>query len=573
MKNWKIKKIFSEKEFSDNLRKKYNLVILSLLKNRGVEKEEEIEKYFNFDYEKDLSDPLKIYGMEKVVDRIALAIKNKEKVVIFGDYDADGVSASALLYETFSALGVADIVCYIPDRQLEGYGMNDEALENLKKEKVSLIVTVDCGITNVSEIEKARELKMDVIITDHHHAPEVLPKAFVIINPNIPDSGFTFNQLAGVGVAFKLAQALYLKLAPEKTEQLKWLLDLVALGTIADCVSLTGENRTLVKYGLIVLSKTKRVGFQEMFKVGRIDISEDKSPEVSKIAFQVAPRINAAGRMNHASVAYNLLIEKNPVLARDMALEVESNNQKRQKVTKEIFQEIQVLATSSFKDKKFIFAESEHWPVGILGLVAGKITEEFQKPTIVMQRQEKEFVGSLRSIPEINIVEMLEKCSELLIKFGGHSQAAGVRISHENKEKFCQKMSSLVEEELREKEIVPILEIDAQISPEDIDWEFVSELRKMEPFGQGNRDPLFCMRNMSVVDFKVVGNGEKHLKLSLRGEGTSPKIFEAIGFGMAQKFPEIKKDDKIDAAFNLSEDEWNGNKKIQMKVVDMKVVN
>jgi len=569
MTDWKIKE--NNGNFLDMLLEKYGPIILQLLKSRGLETSEEIEKYFNFDYEKDLSDPFSITDMKKAVERISKAIETQENMAIFGDYDADGVSSSAVLFETLTNLGLQNISCYIPDRQLEGYGMNEKAVEYLNEKKITLIITVDCGITNITEVEKAKEMGIDVIITDHHHAPEILPKAYALINPNIPDSGFPFKSLAGVGVAFKLAQALCQKKAPEKLEQLKWTLDLVALGTIADCVPLLFENRVLAKYGLIVLSKTKRVGFLEMFKVGRIDISENNIPDAHKVAYQIAPRINAAGRMDHANVAYNLLIEKNPVLARDMALEVESNNQKRQKITAEIFREIQVLASNSFKDKKFIFAESLHWPVGILGLVAGKIADEFKKPTIVLQRQETEFVGSLRSIPEINIIETLEKCSELLTRFGGHSQAAGVTVKPENIEKFYAKMSQLIEEELAGKEIVPVLDVDCEITLDDINWEFVAELKKMEPFGIGNEEPVFLAKNVIISDLKIVGNGSKHWKLSLMSESGSPKIFDAIGFSLTTKFPDLKKNDKIEMVFNIQEDEWSGNKKIQLNLIDLRI--
>lgn len=573
MKNWKIKK--SSESFLPELTKKYSSVILRLLKNRGIESFEDIENFFDFDYEKNLNDPNLISGMKEAVERIIKAKNSKdggEKIAIFGDYDADGVSSSAVLFEALQDLGFDQVVCYIPDRQTEGYGMNEESINYLAKEKAKLIITVDCGITGYEEIEKAKKLGMDVIVTDHHHAPKKLPSALAVINPNIPDSGFPFKGLAGVGVAFKLAQALYQKQAPEKQEKLKWLLDLVALGTIADCVPLLGENRVLVKYGLIVFSKTKRAGLQEMFKVGRIDISENNIPDARKVAFQVAPRINAAGRMDHANVAYKLLIEKDSAKARIMALELEDKNKERQKVTAEIFREVQVLANNSFKDKKIIFAENPHWQVGILGLVAGKIAEEFQKPTVILQRQEKEYVGSLRSIPEVNIIKILEKCSDLLLRFGGHSQAAGVSVAHGNIEKFYAKISALVEEELKGKEITPSIEIDCEISVDDINWEFVADLKKMEPFGNGNEEPIFLMRNVIISDLKIVGNGQKHWKLSIRGESGSPKIFDAIGFSLVEKFPNLKKDDKIDIVFGLSEDEWNGNKKIQIKMIDLRLV-
>lgn len=568
MVDWKIKsgKISSQEKTGD-----YHPIVLGLLKNRGISKKGEIKDFFEFNYE-DLTDPLNISNMEKAVDRIAKAKEKKEKIFIFGDYDADGVTATALIFETLENLGFKNVSVYIPDRQAEGYGINETALKHLKKLKTDLIITVDCGISNWKEIKKANELGMNVIITDHHSIPEKLPEAFCIINPNLENSGFAAKDLAGVGVAFKLAQALYKKMDPKNIDRLKWLLDIIGIGTIADCVPLLFENRILAKYGLLVLSKTRRIGLQEMFKVGRIIISENDMPDVHKVAFQIAPRINAAGRMDHASVSFNLLLEKNQAKARNLALEVEGRNQERQKVTAEIYREVQILAQNLFKDKKFIFAENEHWPVGILGLVAGKITEEFKKPSIILQKQEKEYVGSLRSIPEVNIVECLRECSDLTVKFGGHSQAAGVTILHENIGKFYKKLSEIVEKKLKGKEIVSVLDIDMEISSEDIDWEFMSELKKMEPFGQGNPEPVFLVKNMVIADLRVCGNGSKHLKLSLKGESGGPKIFDSIGFGFGDRFPNIKKGDKIDIVFNLKEDSWNGSKKIQFNLIDLRII-
>ena len=567
---WKIKS--SKDNFNFKLAEKYHPIILNLLAGRGIVEEREIEKYFSFNYEKDLSNPFLLTDMDKATERILEAKNKKEKIAIFGDYDADGVTASAILYETLASLGIKNIICYIPDRQSEGYGMNEKAIKYLFQQKVNLIITVDCGITNLLEVEKAKKLKIDIVITDHHHIPSKIPEACAVVNPNREKNNPNTKKLAGVGVAFKLAQALYQKIAPEKTEQLKWALDLVAIGTIADCVSLLGENRILTKYGLIVISKTKRLGLKEIFQVGRIEISENNIPDTHKVAFQIAPRINAAGRMDHASAAYNLLIEKNLAKAREMALELENKNQERQKITKEIFREVKILAENSFKDKKFIFAENLHWPVGILGLVAGKITEEFGKPTAIFQKQKKESVGSFRSVPEVNIIEIIEKCSELLTKFGGHSQAAGVSLPNENIEKLYKKMSGLIEEKLKEKKITSEIRIDAEIKAEDINWELVNGIKKMEPFGEGNMEPIFCAKNLIVIDAKIVGNGQKHWKLSLQGEIGSPKIFDSIGFSLVENFPNLRKNDKINIVFSIQEDKWNGNKKIQLKLIDLRVI-
>jgi len=566
MNSWKIK--IENKEKEEKI-ENYHPVILALLRKRGIEKEEEIRLFFDSSYE-NLSKPMKISGMEKAVKRIISAKEKNEKITIFGDYDADGVTATALICETLENLGFKNISAYIPDRQIEGYGINEKALEYLKKQNTNLIITVDCGISNQKEIETANKIGIDVIITDHHSLPEKLPEAFCIINPHIPDSGFESENLAGVGVAFKFAQALFEKINPDKQDQLKWLLDIVGIGTIADCVPLLGENRIFVKYGLLVLSKTKRIGLQEMFRVGRITIDEKNIPDTHKVAFQIAPRINAAGRMDHASVSYNLILEKDRIKARNLALEVENKNQERQKLTAEIFREIHILAQNSFKNKSLIFAENEHWPVGILGLVAGKITEEFKKPSVILQKQEKEYVGSLRSIPEINIMDVLRECSDFMVKFGGHAQAAGVTILHENISKFYEKLSEAVEKRMRDKKAVSALEIDLEIMPEEIDWNFMNELKKMEPFGEGNPEPIFLMKNMIIADLRICGNGNKHLKLSLRSENKSPKIFDSIGFGFGNKFPDLKNEDKIDIVFNLKEDSWNGNKKIQFNLIDLK---
>lgn len=565
---WRVKEKSNIKNIE--LEKKYHPLVLQLLASRGIFGETEINNFFRPDYATGIYDPFIFPDMGKAVERIIKARESQEKVAIFGDYDADGVTSTAVLFEVLEKLGLKCAEIYIPDRQLEGYGMNIEAINLLQKKGITLIITVDCGITNIEEVERAKKLGIDVIITDHHHVPKELPEAFAIINPSGGKSLYPFKNLAGVGVAFKLAQALCQKIEPAGIERLKWLLDLVAIGTIADCVPLIDENRVIVKYGLVVLSKTRRQGLLEMFKVGRIMIDENNIPDTQKIAFQISPRINAAGRMDHASVSFKLMIEKNAAVARDMALEVESKNQERQKVTAEIVREIRIVAENMYKDKKLIFVHNEHWQVGILGLVAGKIADEFNKPTVVLQKQDQEFVGSLRSIPQINIIEALEKCSDLLIRFGGHAQAAGVRVAPGKIEKFYEKLSQIIEKELQGKDIIPELEIDAEIKAQDINWDLVSELKKMEPFGEGNVEPVFLMKGMLIQDLRIVGNGSKHLKLALRSRDGGPKIFDAIGFGFGDKLPDLKNGDRIDIVFNLQEDEWNGNKKIQLKLVDLK---
>ncbi|EKE10643.1 MAG: hypothetical protein ACD_15C00225G0027 [uncultured bacterium] len=567
LKNWTVAEKIGEVD--SELKERFHPIVLQILANRGVLEKNKLEKFFVFDYEKDVLDPFLFCDMEKAVARILQAREKKEKIAIFGDYDADGVTATALIYEALSKIGCEDIVYYIPDRQSEGYGMNEKAVEYLSKEGATLIITVDCGITNIKEVKLAISFGMDVIVTDHHHAPNLLPRAIAIINPHVENCGYPEKTLAGVGVAFKLAQAVYTKAAPDKMEQLKWLLDLVVIGTVADCVPLVGENRVLVRYGLVVLSKTRRTGLLEMFKVGRIAIDEDNVPDTQKIAFQIAPRINAAGRMDHASSSLKLMIEKDVVRARDLSLEVESRNQSRQKMTKEIVREVRALAENSFKDRKLIFASNEHWQVGILGLIAGRIADDFNKPTAVFQKKEKEFIGSFRSINQFNIVEALEKCSDLLIKFGGHSQAAGAQLKIENMEAFYERLSGIIENDLAEKDLSPALEIDFEILAPDVDWSLLENISKLQPFGEGNSEPVFLMRNLIVETMRIVGNGSKHLKLSLKSK-EYPMVFDAIGFGLGENSLGINEGDNLDVVFNLKEDEWNGNKKIQLFLIDIK---
>jgi len=543
---------------------------LKIFFQKGLNTPEKINRFLFPDYDKDLHSPFLFSQMPQAVKRIKKAKKRKEKVAIFGDYDADGITSSAVLAEIFKKLNIPFEI-YIPNKRSEGYGLNLEAIKELKEKNVSLIVTVDCGISNAEEIIGASKMGIDVIITDHHHIPSEIPKAHSIINPQMKNSGYPFKELAGVGVAFKFAQALCEELIPNEKDQLKWLLDLVAIGTIADCVPLLEENRILCKYGLIVLSKTRRIGLQELFKVGRILVDENNVPNTHKISFQIAPRINAAGRMDHANIAYNLISEKDRIKARELALELETYNQERQAITKQIVKEVEVLANNAFKNKKFIFAVGEHFSLGVAGLAAGKIADKFRKPTAILQKGRNESRGSFRSIPQINIIEAIEKYGNLLTKYGGHNQAAGISIKNENLEEFYKRLNTFIEKRLADKDVPPEILIDAEISSKDINFKLAEEIKKMEPFGVGNEEPIFLTKNLIVEELKWVGNGEKHLKLFLRPGDKTPKIFEAIGFNSFDRFKDIKIGNIMDLVFHLQLDNWNGNKKIQLNIIDLKI--
>ncbi|NTW27413.1 MAG: single-stranded-DNA-specific exonuclease RecJ [Candidatus Moranbacteria bacterium] len=567
MAKWTIKEL---QEIPPAFSLALNGLVAKLLFSRGLTNEKEIEQFIAPNYEKDSHSPFLFRDMDKVVERLKKARDQKEQVAIFGDYDADGITSSAIIKETFDNLGINSFV-YIPNKHKEGYGINSDAIDMFKEKNVTLFITVDCGITSVAEVEKANALGMDVIITDHHHVPENVPKAFAIINPHQENCGYPFADLAGVGVAFKVVQAIFEKLMPEQIHLSRWMLDLVAIGTIADCVPLIGENRLFVKYGLIVLSKTRRVGLLELFTVGNIVIDENEIPDTKKVSFYIAPRINAAGRINHASLAYNLVVEKDVVYARDLALELEANNSERQKITEKIVDEVKVLADNAFKDKKFIFAISEHFSIGVVGLVAGKIVQKYNKPTAIFQKTEGVSKGSFRSIPQINIIETIGECKELLVKFGGHSQAAGVSVANENLDKFYEKMNQLINDKLEGIDISPEVRIDGQLKSSEIDFDLVDDLEKLKPFGQGNDEPIFVIRDLIVREKRTIGTGNKHIKLFLSPSDGSPKVFEAISFNGYDRYSKIAQNDCVDVACNIQKDEWNGNKRIQLMVVDVKI--
>lgn len=538
-----------------------------LLEDRGYLDEKAWECFFAPQYGRDLHDPFLFSQMDRAVERIGAAIKQGETIGIFGDYDADGVTSSVVMREALEALGCR-VVVYIPKKDTEGHGLNVRALDFFISEGVRLMMTLDCGMMNHAEIERANELGLEVIIIDHHHVPEVLPAASAIINPKLPGETYPFHELCGAGTSFKVAQALFRRLAPEREEELKWLLDVVATGTVADVMPLIGENRVLVKYGLIVLSRTRRVGFQEMFQVGKMGIDEEKQPTARDIGFQIAPRINAASRMAHAMLAHDLLMEQDAEKARALALELEAHNVARQKISTAATEQVKLLAQEKYQDKKFIFAVGEEYPFGIVGLIAGRVASTYRKPTCVLYRGETESMGSFRSIPEFSIIEAIEQCSDLLVKFGGHAQAAGMTIKNEHLDAFYERFNALVEEALQDTVTEPELWIDVSLKPSDIVPELVTDIARFAPFGEGNLEPVFHLADMQVKQTRFVGSGNKHLKLTLASADGS-KVFDAIGFSLGERFPDITPGDQFDVVFNLEENTWNGRTSIQLKLIDL----
>lgn len=540
----------------------------ALLIERGLTDTEAREKFLVPNFDRDTHDPFLFKEMDKVVTRIGKAKEAGETVGVFGDFDADGVTSSVIIREALTALGIP-VAVYIPEKLHEGHGFNVLAVEYFREKHITLVLTLDCGMTNHEAISAAKKYGIETIVVDHHHVPEILPEAYAIINPKIADETYPFRELCGAGTSFKVAQALYQRFLPLEQDKLKWLLDVVATGTVADVMPLIGENRVLVKYGLIVLSKTRRVGFQEMFAVGNMKIDEHNIPDAHMIGFQIAPRINAASRMAHAILAHNLLMERDQAHARTLALELDAFNVARQKQSAVVTDQVRKIALEKFANKKFIFAADEHFPYGIVGLIAGRIAREFNKPTCVMTKGKETSQGSFRSIPELNIIETIEECSEMIEKYGGHAQAAGMTIKNDLMEAFYEKFNAIVEKKLRKVVTEPEQWVDLVLRAEHITSKLCRDVMLFAPFGEGNLEPIFSLENVIVREARLVGNGGKHLKLRL-SVPDSQKTFDAIGFSLGESFPDLREGEALDAAFTLSENTWNGTTSIQFKLVDIK---
>ncbi len=537
----------------------YPSLILKLLALRGFTEGEEIRDFLNPDYAK-LTDPFRFKQMQKAVERVLSAAEKKEKITIYADYDADAITAASVVYLGLKKMGVvADY--YIPDRFTEGYGMNVEAVKTIAANGTKLIITVDCGINAVEETLLAKTLGVDVIITDHHELTGELPNAYAVINPKNPQDEYPFQFLTGVGVAFKLIQALFSG-QPALAGHEKWLLDLVAIGTVADCQSLTGENRILVNYGLKVLAKTKLPGLQAMLASAGL---RDNKYDTFTLGFILAPRINAAGRIKHGDTAFKLLTAENEFEAKNLATELNKLNQHRQLLTEQVLSEAKAQIEMA-SDKKVLLAVGNDWPKGVVGLVAGKLAEEYNRPVLAISSEQGIATGSARSTPDFDIVAALTAAKDLLQKYGGHTQAAGFTLSSDNLLSFHQRLLEYADG-LNLIVSDPVLEVDSEIEPTDITWENYNYLEKLAPFGYGNPKPKFIGRNFEVLDSRTVGATNQHLKLKLKfGDHSLP----AIAFGKSFYNASLTPGKKLDAMFELASNEWNGHKELQLKIMDIK---
>ena len=567
MKQWFVKPKISEELI--NKFPEINPVILQLLAQRDLNTQAGIDEFLFPDYSQDIHDPYLFTHMATAVARIYLALARRERAVIYGDYDADGVCGSAILAKTLKKIGL-DFEVYLPSRELEGYGLNQKAINELALGGAKLIVTVDCGISNTAEVALANSLGLDVIITDHHHVSKEEPAAVAIIHPGW-DKAYPFNNLAGGGAAFKFAQAIIKspqsKLSPEEQEIFeKWLLDLVAISTVADMVPLIGENRTLVKHGLIVLSKTKNIGLQKLIEVS--GLSPDRLDNYA-IGWQLAPRINAAGRMEHANAAYKLLTTENIEEAITIAHSLNKSNQERQVLTERLINESIAQLGEIDERLPVLFVQGQDWPIGIIGLVASKLTNKFARPAIVLSGGADELVASGRSIVEFNLIEALDEFKSYLARYGGHSAAAGFTIKAAKLFEFKEKFTSFAQNKLAGVQFLPRVHIDAEIKLAQIDWRLVEALADFEPFGQGNHKPKFLISGLTLMSVETVGLESKHLRLMVQ-EGSLQRKVICFGFGEANDL--LAPGGKVDLVCEAGVNEWNGKKELQLSLVDYRKI-
>lgn len=575
---WQLNPAAPENFFAEN--DGLSSILAQLLFNRGLRTEEEIEAFLN--PETCFFDPFLFNDMNAAVDLLINKIKAGEKIIIYGDYDADGITASAVLSETLKILK-AKVEVYLPDRVTEGYGLNLLAIDQLVAAGAKLVITVDTGIRNKEEIAYAKKCGLEVIVTDHHTLPENeedLPDC-LIINSADARNKYPFKFLAGVGVAFKVASALVSrsKLSDEqKHSLLENLLDFVAIGTVADMVTMMGENRALVSRGLEVLNQTKRIGLKELIKVAKLD--NLRRLESWNIGYQIGPRLNAASRMDHASNAFALLVCDNQAKAEVIAKELNNRNSDRQKITEEAVGEARAQIDQQFNTgPKFFLAaisnQEKIWSEGIIGLVAGKICERYYRPTIVVTSTEDGYKGSGRSIEEFNLIEAIEETaqtdSSLIGKYGGHPMACG--FSMESKEKldaFVKKMEEIAVRKLSNENLAPKLKIEIEIPLSAVNENLLAEISLLAPFGQHNPQPKFVSRGLKIVESFFMGLDGQHVKFKVADENGFS--LWAICFGGTDMYKHCEVGDFIDLAYFAEWNEFNGRKEVQLKIIDLKKI-
>jgi single-stranded-DNA-specific exonuclease len=529
-------------------------LIAQLLYNRGV-KLEEIAPFLSADRRLE-GNPFLLPDISRAVSRVYKAVLAREKIAVYGDFDVDGVTAIVILVEGLSRLG-AEVISYIPDRVNEGHGLKISALEKLHAQGANLVITVDCGVTDLAEVKRAREMGMDMIITDHHIPLGSLPRAIAVVDPKRKDSAYPYPDLAGAGVAFKFLQALFHK--DSREQWLARLLDLVVLATVTDLVTLVGENRYLVKGGLIELNNSSRVGIREMVKLAGLKPGELDAEDISWV---LGPRLNAAGRMNNASSSYQLLTTQSREEARLLALELEKRNAERQKLTNEVLSRAREKLAAKLHLPVLIDGD-ESYAVGVIGLVAGKLADEFYKPAIIINLGPELCQGSCRSIPEFDVVAALEECHNLLTSFGGHPLAAGFTVTRQNLAQLEERITRLATDHLGHLDLRPEIVIDAELALSALAGDTFSLMQKLSPFGRGNPQPTFLTRQVEVIECRNFGNQGEWLRLKLKQGNVT---WQAVDFESQGKQKEIPS--HIDIVYSLEKSRWSGEEVLSLNLRD-----
>ena len=557
-KKWQI---YETKEHEiEQIQEKYqiNKLLATILSNRNITKKEDIRLFLE-PTRNDFHNPFLMTDMEKAVQRILQAIEKQEKVTIYGDYDVDGITSITVLKSFLQDRGL-EVESYIPNRLEEGYGLNKQAIGKIKEEGCQLMITVDCGISAIEEINYANSLGIQTIITDHHEPGNELPHALAVIDNKRKDSNYPFRELAGVGVVFKLIQAIGMKLELKEEEYLKYL-DIVCVGTISDIVPLVNENRVIAKLGLMLIRQTKNIGLRSI-----IQSSGYSKIDSNSISFGIAPRINACGRMGKAEEALELLLSKNYNRVSELTQKLNEHNRIRQETEKNIFENaVKQIEKEHLKDKNAIIVGGENWHHGVIGIVSSKITEMYFKPSILLSFEEDGTgKGSGRSIPGFDLHDALMQCTNTIEKFGGHSMAVGITIKKDKFAEFKQQFETIATNAHID-EIMPVIQVDSKIDVKDINQEMVESLKQLEPFGEGNRMPVFAFRNLKIDSIRALSEG-KHLKLTLKDNNT---IINGIGFNLGQLAEEYRIGDKIDVVGVLEINSFNGTDSLQINIKDL----
>lgn len=564
---WNVKKPVEDDGKIDVIVDKYHLnpILAQLLIDRTIDTPQKIDAFMEPDLNK-LHDPFLLKGMDTAVERLIKALREGENILVYGDYDVDGTTSVSLVYEALFDLG-GKISFYIPNRITEGYGLSKDGIDLAKRKNAELIVTVDCGITAVEEVDYANSLGIDVIVCDHHVVTEEIPRACAVLNPKLPDSGYPFSELAGVGVAFKLIQALNLKLGYSLSKIEKYL-DLVAIGTAADIVPLLDENRILVKFGLEKINTNPRFGVFALLESSQL---LGREIDVSLIVFVLAPRINAVGRMSNAKKAVHLMTSSSLQQARNIAKILESENKIRRGVDDKTCQEAIKLVeeTIDIEQNKIIVLAKYDWHPGVIGIVASRIMEKYNRPTILISVSDGIGKGSARSTLNFDMYSILNSANHLLENFGGHKFAAGLTVREENIKHLKKFLEDQSQDLISKDDLTPTLEIEAEISLREFDAQFLSWLKLFAPYGPENMKPVFMSKSVDIIgNVNVVGNN--HLKLKVKQDGI---VIDAIAYNFGEFINQINSSGrKIDTAYVMEENTWNGQTTIQMRIKDFKIL-